>query len=417
MKARIPRLTTLYAALIPLVVLPSPVGKIGAVDLILPFALFGLIAYRERKLTVPELFLSTLGILAFLSTFFNIARGIAPPEAILLVRVFAIFLPFIIVMSKRNFGDDDLWVLTKVFLTSGGVAILLGIAMHHLGIQVRDDQQRNWYGNGLGSSIRAGGLLGNTGGFGHISSLWGIVCAGILLLKGMRYWAVLVIFISLYATYISTSRAAFIHIAVSLIFLIPIFFGGRRIISALVATPVVFIGFIYWAVGSDVSPETLFALRRLDILNLTGESLFFKTVRFNNWSIYLDYVLNYPAWGIGFKNTDHMIGTPGDNSFLTITLELGVLCGVLYAAFWIWLICRFLFAKGARRLVGLSIVSGEIVHALTLDTHTLWISTPAALLFIAALVRTTPRHTNVKIGDYALSKTAPNIGLHENVAH
>ncbi|MCA0945845.1 O-antigen ligase family protein [Salipiger pacificus] len=394
MKIRIPRLATLYVALIPLVVLPTPAGKIGAVDLLLPFALISILTYRSRQITIPETFLAFFGFFAFLATIFNIQLGVAPPSALMIVRVLAIFLPLVAVLGQTKFDDDDLWALTKVFLVSGGLALIIGIVMHHLGIQVRDDQQRNWYGNGLGQSLRAGGLLGNTGGFGHLASVWGVVCAGVLLLRGKFRFAAAVLALALYATYISTSRAAFIHITVSLLFFLPIIFGGRRLISALVALPILGLGGFYWALGVDLSPQAIFALRRLDVLNVTGETLFFKTARFDNWANYLGYIFEHPLLGIGFKNTENMIGTPGDNSFVTIALELGVICGILYAAFWIWLALRFKRAEGARSLVGMAVVFGEIAHAMTLDTHTLWISTPAALLFIAALIRTTPQNSS-----------------------
>lgn len=131
-------------------------------------------------------------------------------------------------------------------------------------------------------------------------------------------------------------------------------------------------------------------IRRLDILNITGESQFLRTIRYDNWNYLLQIWQNHPIIGTGYKNIEVVYGVYSDNAFLGIFIELGLFAGVAFIFFWINITAKmaYLAFKGSSWGIGaLAIIISEISHAFTLDTYTLWYSMPLAMLFTAAIAR------------------------------
>lgn len=306
-------------------------------------------------------------------------------------RMIFIVLPAILLISQPV-SEEKIWRMTVLFFWGGFIAVLLGIALHHLGIQIRSNQQALWSGDGLGPSLRAGGVLGNSSDFGHLTAVWGSVCGLGLLVFGRRksrFLIVLLIFsVSFYATWIASSRAATLHLLFAYGLALPFLIGRRGWVMAGCAALFILLSLPFMlAEFSLLLPQNVtYNLQRLDFLNISGNSTFLQTGRFANWIHLIAVFKEHWFLGIGYKNINSDYGVWGDNSYLTIFVEFGLLAGIVHLLLWIWLLAISAVAalKNRSGIVLFAIVASEAVHGLTVDTVTIWYSMPFAWLFLTA---------------------------------
>lgn len=387
------RILWLYAGISPLIAFRvSDNFAIGAVDfLLIPalFALFFVSGNPVTRITLPYILFIFFSIISFT---ISAAINDFSMGDLSIVRIISIFAPFLLVTKIRNFGKTEYCTLARTFLISGGASILLGIAFFHMGIELRTDQQRIWSGDGTGSSVRAGGILGNSSNFGHFTSIWGTVSLVSIVLCSPKYAKTLSIFVfsvALYSTFISSSRAALLHLILGWVIMIPIIFRIREMVYFFCAATAAIVLLVVLSEG-EMSGTIATNIRRLDILNITGESQFLRTIRYDNWNYLLQIWQNHPIIGTGYKNIEVVYGVYSDNAFLGIFIELGLFAGVAFIFFWINITAKmaYLAFKGSSWGIGaLAIIISEISHAFTLDTYTLWYSMPLAMLFTAAIAR------------------------------
>ncbi|QDI77696.1 MULTISPECIES: O-antigen ligase family protein [Leisingera] len=366
--------------------------SIGLLDL-MSFAFLALALPRISSVAKTGLgFLLTLLICTL--TFSFLAGSIVnefSARDLAFARMIFIMLPAILLISQPM-SEEKVWRMTFLFFWGGFIAVLLGIVLHHLGIQIRSNQQALWAGDGSGPSLRAGGVLGNSSDFGHLTAVWGSVCGlGVLVFgrRRSRFLVTLLIFaVSFYATWIASSRAATLHLLLAYGLALPFLLGrtGWAMAGCATVFTLLSLPFLLSEFSLLLPQNVTYNLQRLDFLNISGNSTFMQTGRFVNW-IHLMAVFQ-ENWflGIGYKNINSDYGVWGDNSYLTILVEFGLLAGAVNILLWIWLIAISAASalKNRRGVVFFAVVLSEAVHGLTVDTGTIWYSMPFAWLFITA---------------------------------
>ncbi len=366
--------------------------SVGILDLLAPIIFLILVS------RIPLILKSGLGLfflaLALSLTFSyligGIVNGLSVRDAAFARMVF-ILLPAALLITQPV-SEQRIVRLTTLFFWGGGIAIIMGIALHHFGIQIRSDQQALWAGDGTGPKLRAGGVLGNSSDFGHLTAVWGSVCGLTAIAFGRgnrRYLLAAVIFlISLYATWIASSRAATLHLLLANGVALPFILGrgvwalmGCAAVLGVVIAPMLLSEF-----ELILPQDVAYNIQRLDFLNLSGNSTFLQTGRFLNWIRLVGIYEDNWLFGIGYKNIHELYGIWGDNSYLTTFVEFGLIAGVANILFWLWLIAVSAVAAFTTRygIVFVALVLSEALHGLTVDTGTIWYSMPLAWLFLTA---------------------------------
>jgi hypothetical protein len=287
--------------------------------------------------------------------------------------------------------------LTKVFILSGGAAILIGVALHLAGVQVRTEQQMLWIGNGTGPTTRAGGILGNSSDYGLFASTWGSICGLLVLALWPRrrwFWFLAISGLATYAVWISASRAGLVHLAIAWAIGLPFLMKSHNwvfgIFAAIITAPV---ALLLLPGASLVLPESVaFTLRRLDFLNLSGDTSFYQSVRLVNWAILGGVGIDNWPIGIGYRGIAENYGSQGifgDNAFLTVFVEFGLFTLICYVGLWLTFILAGI--RNVRRstfgAVLAAVILSELFHALTLDTFTVWYSMPFTWFFSGLLYK------------------------------
>jgi hypothetical protein len=346
-----------------------------------PTAIFGL------------LFLFSL----LLTSAINFALNGASARDLVLLRIVFIFVPFFYAFSLQS-DVDRLFNLTRLFIIFGGIAVVVGVILYHLGVQVRSNQQMLWLGSGEGPQARAGGILGNSSDFGLFASSWGSICGLLVLaLKPRAKWKLfaLISTVSTYAVWISASRGGLVHIFIAYAIGVPMMIKARGwiVILTIVILTVPLLILVLSSVSLVLPADVAFTLQRLDFLNISGDSRFYQSVRLENWLTLLNVGSENWALGIGYRGipkTFENQGIFGDNSFISIFVEFGLITVSFYILFWVFLI-KSSFRSVSTSLLGpaiMGIVLGELSHNFTLDTYKVWYSTPVTLFFLALLIKT-----------------------------
>ncbi|KDA05226.1 hypothetical protein DC31_02220 [Microbacterium sp. CH12i] len=387
----------LYAALVPILILRISSGvAIGAVDFLFPFALIVLLRQLSSKVTGASLLATVFVLAASISTFavlldlIPVPPGANPSDVILILRVLEIYTPFFVVMSWEGWNQTRARRVTIAAIVSSLAACTIGILLHHAGIQIRDTQQVNWYGDGLGSSLRAGGLLGNSGDFGHIAALLGACALTLGVLYRLRPALILLsVAIASYATFLSTSRAAMLHLVIALMCMIPTLLRGRRALAIIGVAVTGVVALMLYISASGIDARLEISLQRLDLFNWSGESSFYSsTTRVNTWDQMMSLISQNPFFGIGYGMTIPHVGSAGDNSFLSIFVELGLIAGIAFIGFWIAnLLNAVRTPSGPARAAAIALIISEFAHMLTVDTHSMWATTPVSVLLIGLALR------------------------------
>ncbi|MTB89566.1 hypothetical protein H9L21_14695 [Aeromicrobium senzhongii] len=378
-------IAVLYAALCPLLIIPAGTQSFGSVDLLLALGVFSVLRGLGGAPRLPSLLLLGCFVVSLIGSVVHLIAD-APSDVVFVGRMWAIYLPFLVVMGAPAIDRIALKRIFATVVASSTIACLAGIGLYHAGIQVRDSQQVNWYGGGLGSSLRAGGLLGNTGDFGHLSAILAIAALGYMMMFGRHVLMSVIVAMAVYATFLSSSRAALLHVLVALAVLLAMSSVAKKLVAAFCALLAIFAVYILF-VSSSVDPRMMFTLRRLDVFNLSGESLFYATPRFQAWEMLVGWIPVNPIVGIGYGQTIAVTGRVGDNSLLTLFVELGVVFGVMLTAFWLVLVAEGFRAAPSVRRLAVAIVVSELAHMITVDTHRMWTTTPLTLILVAALLR------------------------------
>lgn len=384
------RLLLAYVALAPVLVFHVSGQPFGAVDLLAPLGILALLRGPHTMQLQVVLFWTFLISLLAGSAYLLMSgqANVTDMDILRIIRVMCIFIPFLLVLQMQDFSRIFMLRLMRVFLWSGSIACLIAIVLLYLNIKVRDTQQMNWSDGD--ASLRAGGLLGNSSDVGHIAAILGTVAIGYRVLNpayGRAY--IFPLGIALYTAYVSSSRAAVLQLVVALFVLMPLLFRKRRIFMPFFALP--FITGLIIVNWDDIKAAlgTNFMARRFDILNLTGDSTFFSVnSRLDSWNRSWELFGESPFVGVGYNGIYSETGRSGDNSFISILTEGGLIAGSAYVLLWISIVWAILRSSEIRtRLVGLAMVSAEIAQMLTVDTHRQPTTTAVVLALIACLMR------------------------------
>lgn len=382
-----------YAFCVPLLYIRIGEVAVAFVDAAAPVALLllALSAFRMSGVQLP-LYLAFFGM-TVLSLFTSTVANVGAGNFLLALRLLFMILPMWIALSLTRLDDDDLREVFRIVLIGAGVGVLAGIALHSLGITVREEQQRLWLGTGSGPVYRAGGVVGESGAYGQITAIFGTllftaasVGVRVPLALSLFGWAIIA-----YAFLISSSRGGLVMLAASL--LVVSMFRTR---SALVLLGLalfsfgVMAGLVVWSQG-DFAVYVWRSLVRLDLFNLTGESEFGETIRFQTWNLLLDRFFDVPMLGYGYRTYSDIIGAFIDNSFLLTWFDVGPVGFVLFTLFWLALLVR-LFDDTLRwgrpmSLVALALTVGFVVRMQTGGAHTSWTTAPVVYLLIGLALR------------------------------
>lgn len=398
--AAVVRLLLAYASLVPLAFVPFGTNSVGASDVLFPVALFVLAMATGRVRSTARSILAAFLLVVAITTMLHYLTAQSTSLAVLAdaSRLVAIFMPFFVAARARSLSRHEVDRVVRAFLVSGTTACFIGIALDLLGIQMRDTQQTDYFGSGIATEVRAGGLLGNSSDFGHLAAILGSVAISFAIIRGWSLIMPAAVFgISAYSAYISTSRAAILHLVVALLFALPALITQRRIALGFLLLPAALVSLILLARDLALTTQQLYVLRRFDFLGLSADSTFYEaSSRVSTWATMREFALDHPIIGIGYGATVPATGNAGDNSFLTIAAETGMLAGTLYLGFWSVLAFAFLRLSDRKlRYAGLSLVLSEVAHMLTVDVHRMWSSTPLMLLFAGLLLAEASRDSHV----------------------
>lgn len=349
-------------------------------------------AFNNAPAVFSGLFLAAL----LLSSAINFAQNGGGVRDLAILRVFFIMVPFLYALTLQpNLGR--LYRLSRLFIIFGGTAIGIGILLHIFGIQIKSNQQMLWFGDGAGPRTRAGGILGNSSDYGLFASSWGSICGllALALFPRRRWiWFLVIAAVSTYAVWISASRSGLLHLAIAWGIGVPFLMRRHNwAVGALVALMALPLALLTIPGVTLFMPESIaFTLRRLDFLNLSGDTTFYQTIRLVNWGYLFGIGLENWTNGIGYKAIARNYGDQGiygDNAFLTIFVEFGIFTVLFYIAFWVSLLWSGLkhFRASAFGVILTAVVASEMFHSFTLDTFTVWYSMPLMWFFVALIYR------------------------------
>ena len=250
--------------------------------------------------------------------------------------------------------------------------------------------------------MRAGGIVGNTGGFGHLASLWYGVCVIYItiFLKSKKIlcftFLVLVIVPVLVVT---SSRAAITNISVCSFFWFCAHISSFAKLSTIFtvsvrAYVVLFLSLLSVLIMGQIGFLSLpridhaFLLESVSRLNyisiFDGGGEFLRTIRFEGWSVAFGHLVDSPVFGLGYKQYSYVSGYYVDNSFIGIAVDFGIPAALLFVLFWCSLLAvayRLIVAGGPGYLCVLGFLLANILHAMTLDIYTNWYTMPTLLVF------------------------------------
>jgi len=319
------------------------------------------------------------------------------------VRLVAIAAPLYLPLGLAVSGRQAQRAV-KAFLWGGLLAIAIGLVLFWLQIPIREESQKLWLGNDHAAILRASGLVADTAAFGHLVAVWAIVSLGYLWIENVPRrlgWSLVVGALVLYAVVVSSSRGALIDILGALFTLCILKKPGRRIqkkhavLGLLVglAAAVGFAGLVFASNLQAPTGEIQGSLSRF----LGGNSPSINTFssgRLENWSSYLSECADYLLCGTGYKTATAVLpGRFPDNALLGIVVEVGI-PGLLFMLFFLgsvfWGLWRQRRSGNAYANLVLAVWVGQIIHAMTADTFTLFSTMPFVYLLTAIILQMHP---------------------------
>ena len=391
-----------YVFFTPIMVVSTPVGFLGVPEMIFFFGLIVLLNLNKIRLSPPSI-LYFIFLLYFSAVNILVAsiRSVSD-DLFLFLRLFASFLPFLLLDQRDFYNDKNVLLFKKLFLTSLCMAVIAGLVMFVFGVELREGQQRIWYDGG--STIRAGGLTGNSAGFGFLCALF-ISFVWIDRAISQKRFNILVfyslIFLGMVGVIFSSSRAGFLFLVVMFVVLliINIFTLDRSSILGffkvfLVFSLVALLLFISLNEGNDLSEFILQSIVRLDVLNISGQDSFLKTVRFSTWPIIISELESNLWFGLGYKQFYYHSKEHSDNSFIGIAIDGGVFSLILYVAFWSVCLGDAIFKTLTIDLFYkylIAFLMGGLAFSMTVDFYSMWY--PGSLFFMAyGIIRLSLHH-------------------------
>ncbi len=380
--------------LVPLVAIPIGAGENASLVDCALFPIGLLLLYRR---TVPR-----SAVLLFLGAFLASAILLIPlapkpvTETLRVYRLCAIYAPFVLALALP-------WDLAaaeralKIAWWFGLAGVLLGFSVFWSEGVVREHQQRLWIAGSAESVLRAGGLLGNSGGFSHLVTGWAMSALLIrwLALARLNLLQVgITIALLLYGVLATASRASLLQIGASVLFAIifSVRVEPRAIMRSLaVLMLAVLMGAAAaWALTRVMDPEFLGAV--LTRFGLAGDpTLLVESRRYSHWYD-LIRITQWNPFGIGYKRTTDITGLQVDNTFLRIFLELGLLGIASYLAMWALIVWGLLrrtsdVVVNRFRAAAAGVVMGELARMAFSDTFTMFLSAPTFLVLVAIAFR------------------------------
>ena len=392
-----------YGLLIPVIAAHLPgVGGVGAADMLMPVAIFVCFCVRPKgRLQISHLAMMCFIVAAMVSLLQIQSAKDAIDCSIRWVRLLGILLPFFFgLFFAVNVRTIDKTI--AAWACGGALAIAIGIVLHAFQIEVRAGQQKLWMDGG--AQIRAGGLIGNSGAFGHMTATWCTICVGYLLsVSKHRYRLIGVVGCMLlagYVVYVASSRAAMMHLGVASIVLVVLLPTARKFRQWLMlfgvfglASAVVVGGaastFGGGGGGGKLENNALKTNLERFIPGL-GDANEFSSNRAENWPEYIEMMNHSVLSGWGYKMGVRLHEESPDNSYISVMLETGVFGFACMALF----VCAVL-----ARLVGLYLVGdpyavvliatcfGQLANCLTSDIYTFWITMPVVFLLLGLVTQ------------------------------
>lgn len=382
----------MYCFLVPWFLLPSAVIQKGiafsdAGFLIVVICLlislpirFSLIAF------IASLFL----VNCFLISYFN--QNNSSDYILIVYRTCGIFAPFLLLFCHNKITNMQFTYVARALWFGALVAILIGIALFVVGIQMRDTQQVLWV-NGQRAGFRAAGLTGNTAEFGQIAAVF--LLSGLLF--GRRVFGQWSGFVKLFSFVVfviaalwSSSRGAVLDVLVGLaIYILIVSANNLESLARSAIACIVFVILLLLILSSlkGFDPILDTTLQRLDIFGLVYDRISDDT-RLRVWDYTLSVIGDDYIFGIGIRRLAQDYYVVLDNVYFTIICEFGIFGIALFLV----LIASIIFElMGKARsepnslaaAVG-AIFGGWLAHGLTLDVHTTWAATPAVFAIVAA---------------------------------
>jgi len=390
-------------ALIPVIAIPVPgsssafaagADHISFVDLFgLPLLL--LLLYRAR---LPDsmtlLFAASFLGCAWISM---VNVGDLGRETLRVLRLCFIYAPFLLALSL-HWTIESAERALRVFWWGGLFGIVLGFFIYWFVGAVREQQQALFLKNGLGYVFRAGGQLGNSGGFSHLITSWAMTALALYWIALRRLNAVQIavtLAVLVYGIVITASRNSLLQVGLVLMFT-TLFVArshqrsaGRVMVTLglVVALVVALLPLIALITDSAVLNATMsrFGLGEDD-------RSIAHSIRYQNWAGLLDQ-LGWNVLGIGYKQTMELTGLPVDNAYLRIFLELGVAGIAFFLLFWASIQLRLLGCRSPDVMVrrykaaAAGLAMGELGRMCFSDTFTMYLSTPSVMVILAIALR------------------------------
>lgn len=411
---------------LPLLAVSAGSTFVGLVDtgifiiFIIPCCLLGWRPHWDKVSLCCLLFLITMGI----SLLWNIYIDNADIKNLFLyIRLWLIFSVIIGAWFLAHQSSSRFRNIIKILLVGIFISLMYGCWSFFNNKAIQPNQQVMWYADG-GSHIRAGGLIGNTGTYGH--QVFMFYTLGMLLwltsAKSVVRSAVLftgIMAASLFFITISSSRGAFIGIVLFTVLMIPVIWKRRR--KSML--PIAVIGGALFIALSAVSLNHSvinYSLDRFWISHLLPQHHSHATMqregesneegkegtqiadsseaqemppsvewnkvssgRLDQWTAYLDIASRHPWLGVGYKNADKKFHLLMDNSVVSVMVEGGIVALIPFLMMWgAMLIGAVDIWQRSNRLMGYFLgvlMVSTFLQSLLVDIYTQWYSFPIFL--------------------------------------
>ena len=400
-----------YGFLIPVVALNLPgVGGVGAADLLMPIGALVLIAMpRKGKIQTPHIALAMFCLAALVSLCQIHQFKPAVDCTIRWIRLFGIFIPFYFCLFVPV-NDKVIKCAVVSWIVGGLVAILIGVLLHIFQIEVRAGQQRLWLDGG--SMLRAGGLIGNSGAFGHMTATWSVITATFFIGVSKNRFRFIIagaaIMLFFYVMVISSSRASLLHLVAAGIPFLILYRIPKK------AHQWITLGVVYGVLGlvllgcvAQCMPEKSSGgssnvvetnLKRFIPGYGGGSASEFTSNRADNWPEYIAMMNEKALTGWGYKMGVRLHEESPDNSYLSVMLETGAfgfLCMSMFVVTVLYQLgCRY-FASDPYALVMIPVCCGQLANCFTSDIYTFWITQPVVFMLLGLVIQRAARPSSV----------------------
>jgi O-antigen ligase len=336
---------------------------------------------------IAAVIVSVLGIYRFSPTMGSLS-------AMNSLRIIEVVFPVFLLSTYRKL---EYVKLAKCFLIFAVISCLLGVIQFLVQFQV--DPKTVWIGSK--KFYRAASIFQEANSFGHFSAAVSIVLSILLfekrslggMVKPNRWLIAIGLLISVMAFLLSFSRAAIILYLVGIVFYSLITKRGAIIMKlvGLLAAPVVGL--------AAFAPQIYALLANRITMTLDGMFTNFDSIsggRVDSWAMAMNLIKDNLYVGVGYKNTALYFLSyygeyrAGDNNYLTILLELGV---IGFTAFLLMTLVLIGWLLQKKEGIGptlqyciLSVWVATLVQMFVLDSFTFWRSLTALFIFTGVLL-------------------------------